>query len=177
MEKWPSGITFQIIACRPKSRGYVKLKENTITEPPAIDLGYLSDKQGADRKTLREGLRISRKLAATSAWTELLEDEMHPGKDKESDSALDSYVDDTIHSANALVGTCALGPAGVGVVSPNDFTVHGVSGLRVIDASVMPTIPGGQTGAPTVMIAERAAALMTQGTTDVKTTEPELAMA
>jgi choline dehydrogenase-like flavoprotein len=177
LDKWPSGITFQIIACRPKSRGSVRIASSTISDPPKIDLGYLSDKDGADLQTLREGLRLSRKLAATDAWSALLEDEMHPGQSVQQDDQIDGYIRKTLHSANALVGTCALGPVGQGVVSPDDFRVHGVAGLRVVDSSVMPHIPGGQTGAPTVMIAERAAAMMTQGLASIKAAEPELAMA
>ena len=71
----------------------------------------------------------------------------------------------TACSGNALVGTCRMGaaPTDGSVVSSSSFGVWGVDALRVVDASVMPTIPGGQTGAPTVMLAERAAALLTGG--------------
>ena len=177
ISKWPSGITFQIIACRPRSRGSIRLAADTISQPPRIDLGYLSDGKGADMRTLREGIRLSRTLADTPVWKGLLKQEYHPGSEKASDADLDAYIKETLHSANAIVGTCAMGPVGQGVVSPEDFSVHGVGGLRVIDASVMPTIPGGQTGAPTVMIAERAAALMTQGERSVYAAEPQLAVA
>ena len=161
--KWPSGITVQIIACRPRSRGSIKLASNSISKPPQIDLGYLTDAQGADRATLREGLRASRELALSSAFERYIEAEMHPGSIVKSDEEFDAYIDRTLHSANAIVGTCKLGPEGDGVVSEKDFTVHGTAGLRVIDSSVMPGLPGGQAGAPTAMIAERAAAIMTQG--------------
>ena len=177
VNKWPSGITFQIIACRPQSRGSISLAANNISEPPKIDLGYLNDRMGADIRTLREGIRLSREVADTKAFSELLEDEMHPGQSTASDSQLDGYIRKTLHSANAIVGTCALGPRGQGVVSPEDFSVHGVGGLRVVDSSVIPSIPGGQTGAPTVMIAERAAALMTQGQRNVRKLEAELVAA
>ena len=177
INRWPSGITFQIIACRPQSRGSVRLTSASVSDRPLVDVGYLSDKGGADAATLREGLRLSRKLTETEAWQELLEEEMHPGPASQSDSDLDAYIAKTMHSANALTGTCALGAPGKGVVSPSDFTVHGVQGLRVVDSSVIPTIPGGQTGAPTVMIAERAAALLTAGEAAVTGVEPALAMA
>jgi len=76
------------------------------------------------------------------------------------------YVRKTACSGNALTGTCRMGaaPTDGSVVSASDFSLWGVQGLRVVDASVVPVIPGGQTGAVTFMLAERAAALMTQGT-------------
>lgn len=175
VSRWPQGITFQVLACRPKSRGSVRLKSSSITDKPAIDLGYLTDSAGADARSLREGLRISRKLTSTSAWSSLLAEEVHPGPSNTSDEQLDQFIGNTIHSGNALTGTCALGPEGTGVVSPADLSVYGVRGLRVVDSSVIPMIPGGQTGAPTIMIAERAAAMMTQGTVSVSA--PEVALA
>lgn len=83
----------------------------------------------------------------------------------QSDTQLEEYIRRTVHSANALVGTCAMGldrDAGA-VVSPNDLSVYGVSGLRVVDSSVVPNMPGAQTGAVTVMVAERAADALVQG--------------
>lgn len=79
------------------------------------------------------------------------------------DADLEAYVRRSACSGNALVGSCRMGaaPTDGSVVSAQDFGVWGVDALRVVDASVIPTIPGGQTGAPTVMIAERAAAKMT----------------
>lgn len=181
LDRWPTGITYQILAVRPESRGSVRLTSADISQRPAIDIAYLSDAAGADRATLRNGLRLSRKLAAASTWGGLVEEEMHPGAAQDSDEALDDYIARSMHSGNALVGTCALGERGAGgVVSPADFSVHGVAGLRVVDSSVMPRIPGGQTGAPTVMIAERAAALLCDGRSTVAGAEPsaaELAMA
>eukprot|EP00892_Ulva_mutabilis_P011334 jgi/Ulvmu1/8573/UM045_0015.1 len=181
VDRWPTGITYQILAVRPESRGSVRLSSADISQRPAIDVAYLSDPGGADRATLRAGLRLSRKLAQTGAWGGLIEEELHPGAADESDEALDAYIARSMHSGNALVGTCALGDrAAGGVVSPADFSVHGVAGLRVVDSSVMPRIPGGQTGAPTVMIAERAASMLCEGRTSVEGTKPgaaELTMA
>ncbi len=80
---------------------------------------------------------------------------------QQSDEEIDAYIKRTLHSANAIVGTCAMGTSpGRGAVVNAELKVHGVDGLRVVDASVFPKIPGGQTGAPTVMVAERAAAMM-----------------
>ena len=88
-----------------------------------------------------------------------LSGEGFPGANLKSDDQLDEYIRQTVHSANAIVGSCRMGPRQEdgSVVSSADLSVHGVKGLRVIDASVMPRLPGGQTAAPTVMIAEKAA--------------------
>lgn len=83
--------------------------------------------------------------------------EEFPGTAVQTDDDIDAYILSSAHSGNALVGTCALGTC----VSPTDLTLKGVSGVRVVDASVLPRITGGQTTAPTVMVAERAAAVMT----------------
>lgn len=79
----------------------------------------------------------------------------------QSDADVDAYIKRTLHSANAVVGTCAMGSSPTrGAVVDSELKVHGVEGLRVVDASVFPKIPGGQTGAPTVMVAERAATMI-----------------
>ena len=77
---------------------------------------------------------------------------------------MEEYIRTTVHSSNAIVGTARMGAGPQDSVVDAALRVHGVSGLRVVDASVMPSIPGGQTAAPTVMIAERLAAVLTSAT-------------
>jgi choline dehydrogenase-like flavoprotein len=162
--KWPSGVTFQLIACRPEGRGSVGLRSSDPFDAPRVETGYFEDAGGADLATLRAGIRLSRDIAATSAFAEFLEGERFPGADAASDDDLDAYIRASVHSSNAIVGTCRMGAAqGGGAVVDPQLRVFGVQGVRVVDASVMPVIPGGQTGAPTVMIAERAAAMLTGG--------------
>lgn len=176
--RWPGGITFQIVACRPRSTGKVTLASDDPLTDPAVDIGFLTDPKGEDLKTLIEGepsvpadpvshisilgLKINRQLAQTTVLNGFLDQEGFPGKDRKTDAELEAFIRETIHTANALVGSCRMGPDPTtgDVVSATDLKVHGVDGLRVIDASVMPHIPGGQTGAPTVMIAEKAAHTM-----------------
>lgn len=124
---------------------------------PVIDGGYLSNP--ADLKTLREGIKLTRELGRRKEWGEYLGDEVYPGPDVSTDAQIDEYVKDTLHTANALTGTCKMGTGKDAVVTP-DLRVIGVNGLRVTDSSTIPTIPGGQTATPTVMIAERAAAFI-----------------
>ena len=161
--KWPSGLTFQLLAVRPKSRGSISLRSSSPWDAPVFDPAVLSDSTGADAATLRNGLRLSRELASAPALSKLLAEEMHPGSEASSDAELDDYIRLTLHSGNAVVGTARMGtsgPAGGDVVDAATLRVHGVSGLRVADASVLPALPGGQTGAAVVVVAERAAALL-----------------
>eukprot|EP01025_Chloroclados_australasicus_P036179 TRINITY_DN367_c1_g1_i1.p1 TRINITY_DN367_c1_g1~~TRINITY_DN367_c1_g1_i1.p1 ORF type:complete len:618 (-),score=80.66 TRINITY_DN367_c1_g1_i1:475-2328(-) len=161
LKKWPPGITFQLIACRPKSRGKIELNSSDPLKSPAIDLAYLSDPKGQDLKTLISGIKLSRKLAAADSFKGVLSSEKWPSPDITSDEDLEAYIRRTIHSANAVVGSCKMGQNPKdGAVVLSDLKVHGVDNLRVVDSSVIPVIPGGQTAAPTVMIAERAASFI-----------------
>lgn len=129
-----------------------------------MELNYFKD--NADLDTLINGVKVARSIAEQSSLGKYLSQEGWPGADVTSEADLEAYVRKTACSGNALVGTCRMGqaPTDGSVVSSNDFSMWGVNGLRVIDASVVPNIPGGQTGAVTFMLAERAAALLTKGT-------------
>ena len=152
------GFSVQSIVSRPHSRGSVKLRSNNPADKPVIKTGFVSDAGGKDIATLREGLRLTRKIIAAQPFDQYRGEEVFPGSNIQSDEDLDNYIRESIHTSNALVGTCKMGKENdnMAVVTP-DLKVRGVSGLRIADASVMPKIPGGQTGAPTVMIAEKMA--------------------
>jgi len=107
--QWPQGITFQVLACRPESRGAVSLQSASIDNAPIVDIGYCTDKAGVDRASLREGIRLTRKIASQPAWAGILEKEVNPGLDIQSNEALDEYMAGSMHSGNALTGTCAMG--------------------------------------------------------------------
>ena len=151
------GYTFQSVAIRAKSLGRVSLASSNSHVKPLIDCGYLSDPD--DLTTLRQGIKIARKLGTRPEWGKYLGEEVFPGPDIQTDDEIDEYIRNTVHTANALIGTCKMGLGKDAVVDPN-LCVIGVNGLRVCDSSVIPIIPGGQTATPTVMIAERAAALI-----------------
>ncbi|PNW75136.1 hypothetical protein CHLRE_12g514200v5 [Chlamydomonas reinhardtii] len=157
---WPGGITLQLLAIRAKSKGSIGLKAADPFINPAININYFSDP--ADLATLVNAVKMARKIAAQEPLKKYLQEETFPGERASSDKDLEEYIRRTVHSGNALVGTAAMGasPAAGAVVSSADLKVFGVEGLRVVDASVLPRIPGGQTGAATVMVAERAAALL-----------------
>lgn len=159
--KWPSGISFQVIACRPKSKGALTLRSDNPFDRPWIDHGYLTDPEGSDLASLIEGIKLTREMAASSAFGDFVEEELHPGSHVTSDQDIEAYIRRTLHSANAIVGTCALGVNPMeGAVVDGQLKVHGLEGIRVVDSSVIPIIPGGQTAAPTFMVAERAAAIL-----------------
>jgi choline dehydrogenase-like flavoprotein len=148
------GYTIQPVACRAKSKGRIRLASSNTHVKPIIDGGYLSNPD--DLATLREGIKLARRLCNRAEWGEYLGQEVYPGSDVQSDAQIDEYIRNTVHTANALTGTCKMGTGKDAVVGP-DLCVLGVKGLRVADSSVIPSIPGGQTATPTVMIADRAA--------------------
>eukprot|EP00927_Polykrikos_kofoidii_P062533 TRINITY_DN57348_c0_g1_i1.p1 TRINITY_DN57348_c0_g1~~TRINITY_DN57348_c0_g1_i1.p1 ORF type:complete len:611 (+),score=68.89 TRINITY_DN57348_c0_g1_i1:231-2063(+) len=158
-ERLPDGFSFQSIAVRARSRGSVRLCSADVRDKPVIEGGHLKDSH--DIVTLREGLRLARSLAKQPSFDDVRGDEVFPGEFVQSDADLDAYITRTVHTANALVGTCRMGRSDdpLAVCDPQ-LRVIGVKGLRVCDASVMPRIPGCQTGAPVVMVAERAAELL-----------------
>ncbi|KAK9838967.1 hypothetical protein WJX74_006865 [Apatococcus lobatus] len=172
-KKWPSGFSFQLVAIRPQSRdGYVQLRTTDPWDAPDLSIGYFTDKRGEDIATLRNGVQIARKMAKMDAFRDYLKDEVWPGSHVQTDGELDEYLKGSVHSANALIGSCQMGSdVSKGAVVDSQLRVHGAKNLRVIDASVIPIIPGAQTGAATVMVAERAAAMI-MGQTVPKPNEP-----
>eukprot|EP00448_Togula_jolla_P039782 CAMPEP_0170645850 /NCGR_PEP_ID=MMETSP0224-20130122/43317_1 /TAXON_ID=285029 /ORGANISM="Togula jolla, Strain CCCM 725" /LENGTH=650 /DNA_ID=CAMNT_0010977129 /DNA_START=63 /DNA_END=2017 /DNA_ORIENTATION=- len=153
----PDGFTFQAIAARPESRGRVLLASAQPETNPVIEGGFLTHKQ--DVASIRAGLRLARKLAQQPALKPYAGREVFPGESVQTDEQLDEYIASSVHTANALVGTCRMGELSdpLSVVDP-EMRVKGVQGLRVVDASVIPKLPGGQSNSCVVMIAERAAA-------------------
>jgi choline dehydrogenase len=123
--------------------------------PPEIRANYLSCER--DLQTLVEGVRLSRRIAAAPALASFRGEEVRPGDDVgDDDAALAEFVRRSAETLYHPVGTCKMG-TGADAVVDAELRVRGVAGLRVVDASVMPTIPSGNTNAPTIMIAEKAA--------------------
>lgn len=150
----PAGFAIQLVAARPRSRGYVHLRSSDPRDSVAVHANWMSEE--ADLKTLVEGLKLCRRIAHDDALAPYRGKEQFPGAEVQTDEDLASYIRSTCHTANAMVGTCAMGTSATSVVDPQ-LRVRGVRGLRIIDSSVMPTLPGGQSGAPTMMIAEKGA--------------------
>ena len=144
----------------PYSRGEIRLRGSNPLDAPSIRANYLSDPRDMDR--MLEGVKLSRILAATNAFTPYRGRELHPGGDAKDDQALRAHITKFTETLYHPVGTCKMGHDDAAVVD-SELRVHGLEGLRVVDASIMPTVPGGNTNAPTIMIAEKAADMIKGG--------------
>ena len=152
-----NAITPSVCNLQPSSRGHVRIKSADPQDAPAITLNYLST--DADQAIAVEGLRFTRRIMAAGALQRFEPEEWKPGPDIQSDAELRRVAGDLGTTIFHPVGTCKMGHDALAVVDDR-LTVHGVAGLRVIDASVMPRITSGNTNAPTVMIAEKGAAFV-----------------
>ncbi|MCT8469962.1 choline dehydrogenase [Chromohalobacter canadensis] len=140
---------------RPTSMGRVRLRSAAPARAPDIVFNYLASER--DRADMRAAVRCVRELVEQPAFADLRGEEISPGADCQSDEALDAWARATTETGYHAAGTCKMGPADdpEAVVDP-ELRVHGVAGLRVVDASIMPRVVSGNTNAPTVMIAEKA---------------------
>ncbi|OYW46969.1 MAG: hypothetical protein B7Z08_05390 [Sphingomonadales bacterium 32-68-7] len=148
------GYAISPVALYPKSRGTVRLASPDAEAAPLIDPHLLEHPD--DIKPLIRALRIARAAFATEPFAQYHGTEFAPGADVQSDEALDKYIRETGYTVHHPVGTCRMGSDAGAVVDPQ-LRVNGIQGLRIADASVMPTVIGGNTNAPCVMIGERAA--------------------
>ncbi|MDB6164465.1 MAG: family oxidoreductase, partial [Xanthomonadaceae bacterium] len=153
------GYTVHACFLRPRSRGRITLISNRVADKPRIQANYLSDTTGTDLAMMLECARLSRELFAQPAFDPYRGTPIQPERDDLSDDELIAYVRAKAETVYHPVGTCRMGSDAASVVD-SQLRVRGVDGLRVVDASVMPTLPGGNTNAPTIMIAERAADLI-----------------
>jgi 4-pyridoxate dehydrogenase len=153
------GFGCRAILLRPKSRGEIRLASSDPRTPPRIYQKFFAVDD--DLAALRAGIKLTRELGRQDALKSFVEAEIAPGPGKTSDADIDTHIFATALTAHHPLGTCKMGPAGDAstVVDPQ-LRVHGVDGLRVIDASVMPDLVGGMINAPVVMIAERGADLV-----------------
>ena len=151
------GITLGTFQVRPQSRGSVHAKSIDPTVSPLIEPNYLREEQ--DRKLTISGLRLIREVAAQPELAKYIKRELLPGKDVSSDAQLLSYASTTGQTSWHPVGTCRMGSDPDSVVDP-ELRVRGVHGLRVADASIMPTMVSTNTNAPSMLIGEKAAELI-----------------
>jgi choline dehydrogenase len=156
------GMTLHACHLQPRSRGHLELASADPTAKPKLFANYLSDAEDFDRRVLVEAVRISRRLFKSKAFDAYRGAEMFPGDNDDSDAAISAFLRKKAETVYHPVGTCAMGTGANAVVDPS-LRVHGIQALRVVDASVMPKLVSGNTNAPTVMIAERAADLMLAG--------------
>lgn len=146
--------TFGPVLINPRSRGHVRARSTDPTMPPAILTNALSD--SADLEALVNGLDLAREIGAQTPFDAYRGTELSPGPDVSTREDLADYVRERVEFLYHPVGTCRMGSDEEAVVDPR-LKVRGVDGLRVADASIMPTVVSGNTNAPTMMIAARAA--------------------
>jgi len=151
------GVTLHACCLRPQSRGEIRLASSDPLQPPVMDPNYLA--ADYDLKILIEGLRKGREILATPAFKPWLEEERLPGSAVQSAAELEDFIRATAETEYHPVGTCKMGSDAMAVVDES-LRVRGVDRLRVIDASIMPSIVSGNTNAPVIMIAEKGAQMM-----------------
>jgi choline dehydrogenase len=156
LERTP-GLSAGAWQMRPLSRGYVEARTNKPGDMPAINPRYLSDE--TDRRAIIGGLRFARRLFAASPLKQFISDESLPGDQVRTDDELLGYARQNGSTCYHASCTCMMGSHPMSVVD-NELRVHGIEGLRVIDASVMPAVTSTNTNAPTIMIAEKGAAII-----------------
>ncbi|QDH69286.1 GMC family oxidoreductase [Marilutibacter alkalisoli] len=155
------GDGFTVHACflRPRSRGRVSLVGASAADKVRIEANYLSDPDGFDLRMMVECAKLARELVAQPAFDGYRGAPIFPARDDLDDTGLEAFIRAKAETIYHPVGTCRMGSDEASVVDPR-LRVRGVDGLRVVDASVMPRLIGGNTNAPTIMIAERAADLI-----------------
>ena len=149
-----SGFTMSVCQLRPSSRGTVQIRSADPLKAPAMQPNYLST--DLDRRCAIAGIRLARSLAATAALKPYIAGEYRPGPEVVTDEELLEFARNYGATIFHPSGTCKMGNDDMSVVDSR-LRVHGLSGLRVVDCSIMPTLVSGNTHAPAVMIGEKAA--------------------
>jgi choline dehydrogenase len=152
-----SGFTMSVCQLRPESRGHVRIRSLDAAEPPEMQPNYLSTE--LDRATTVAGVKAARAIADSPAMRPYVKREVKPGPGAASDADLLEFCRNNGATIFHPTGTCRMGADSLAVVDAR-LRVHGVAGLRVIDCSAMPTLVSGNTNAPAVMMAEKAADLI-----------------
>jgi choline dehydrogenase len=151
------GITMNVNVLRSESTGSIHIKSKDPAEPPAIRFNFLSSAH--DRAGVLAAIRKGRELMATSPMKEVTGDEIAPGAHLQKDDELLEWVRKNAETTYHPVGTCKMGSDSTAVVDA-ELRVHGIAGLRVADASIMPTLTSGNTNAPAIMIGEKCAEML-----------------
>ena len=158
-----NGITLSVCPLRPASRGAVTIRSADPFDRPAIHLNYLTKER--DRQTLVAAVRLARRIAAQPSLAAHVRREHAPGPAAQRDDEIMAWARTSAATIYHPVGTCRMGVGPDAVVDAR-LRVHGVEGLRVVDASIMPTITSGNTNAPALMIGEKGAALILEDAGD-----------
>ncbi len=151
------GMTLTVYQCRPELKGSIHAKSADPNASPAIRPNYLADPM--DQRVLVDGMKIGRRIINNHVLDKYRAYEMNPGDSVQTDEEWLQWARETGQTTYHVIGTCRMGPDPMAVVDDH-LRVHGIQGLRVIDASIMPTVPSGNTNAAVIMIAEKGADLI-----------------
>jgi len=146
-------ITADVVVLHQQSRGWLTLRSSNPLDAPRVQLNLFAEP--ADFDTARRGIWAARKIYSTLPQARIVGAEIRPGAALRTDAELENYIRDTAQVTQHPVGTCTMGVGPDAVVDPQ-LRVRGIEGLRVADASIMPTVPGGNTNAAVIMVAEKA---------------------
>lgn len=149
-----SGMTVSVCQLRPESRGMISITSADARVPPTIVANYLAAE--SDRRVMLDGMKLIRRVSAERAFAQYVVAERFPGPQAETDEALMAYMREKGTTIFHPAGTCKMGTDDQAVVDPR-LKVRGLEGLRVVDGSIMPRVVSGNTNAPIIMIAEKAA--------------------
>ena len=148
------------IACyqlRPESLGSIHIRSSDPKAQPAIRFNFLADQ--IDQQAMSAGFRMMRKIVNASPMDPYRGEEFSPGPSVQSDEQILTWIRNNSQTAYHPIGTCRMG-AGPNAVVDDKLRVHGLDGLRVADASIFPTMPSGNTNAPSIMVGEKAADIL-----------------
>ena len=146
---------------RPESLGSIHIRSADPDAQPAIRFNFLAD--AIDQRAMVDGFRIVRRIVEAKPMDALRGEEFSPGASVKTDEQILTFIRGNAHTAYHPIGTCRMGPAGPRTVVDEKLKVHGLEGLRIADASIFPTMPSGNTNAPSIMVGEKAADLLRAG--------------
>lgn len=148
------GFQAHVGPMRSKSKGWVRLRSNSPTDPMRVFFNYMNEPE--DWQEFRDGIRLTREILSQAAMKPFAGEEISPGPHVQTDEEMDAYLKQAVESSYHPCGTCRMG-SGDDAVVDGAGRVHGVDGLRVVDSSIMPAIVSGNLNAPTIMMAEKLA--------------------
>jgi choline dehydrogenase len=157
LQDFPS-MTISVYQLRPESLGSIHIKSKDPKAHPAIRFNFLHDP--IDQAAMSEGFRMIRRIVDAAPMDEFRGEEYSPGLSVKSDSEILDWIRNNSQTAYHPIGTCRMGPAGPTTVVDDKLKVHGLEGLRVADASIFPTMPSGNTNAPSIMVGEKMADIL-----------------
>ena len=152
-----SGVTAIMNILRSESTGSIHVSSKSPNTPPAVRFNFLTAQ--LDREVTLEAMRITRRIMTAPAMRDIATDEIAPGINIQSDDELLDWVKNNAETTYHPVGTCKMGSDPMAVVD-DQLRVRGIEGLRVADASIMPTLTSGNTNAPSIMIGEKASRMI-----------------